>query len=210
MFSLFLPLYPFLVPRVFIFFYFFFSLFFYLLHCVSTSLLAIIRDDDFPRSHFSSFFQSQRIIYTMPRLSIDSYGSMHFLFIFLCTFSSHSERETFFMLETFVYNQYVFYLFNNTNKFCCNIYLSKPILSNRFWLFILQTEARVWEIGQREDRDAEALRYGKALCKFLFMSFLSTRSSFVISFFSRVGSDPNPKALGQQFSFLIAEISRIS
>lgn len=41
------------------------------------------------------------------------------------------------------------------------------------------------------------------------MSFLSTRSSFVIFFFSRVESDPNPKALGQQFSFLTAEISRI-
>ena len=27
------------------------------------------------------------------------------------------------------------------------------------------------ETGQREDRDAEALRYGKALCKFVFMFF---------------------------------------
>lgn len=27
------------------------------------------------------------------------------------------------------------------------------------------------EVGQREDRDAEALRYGKALCKFVFTSF---------------------------------------
>lgn len=41
------------------------------------------------------------------------------------------------------------------------------------------------EVGQREDRDAEALRYGKALCKFLFVSFFSTRSNLVISFFSR-------------------------
>jgi len=63
--------------------------------------------------------------------------------------------------------------------------LANRIPSNCFWFFILQTEARVREVGQREDRDAEALRYGKALCKFLFVSFLSTRSNLVISFFSR-------------------------
>lgn len=38
-------------------------------------------------------------------------------------------------------------------------------------LFTFQTEDRMRETGQREDRDAEALRYGKALCKFVFMSF---------------------------------------
>lgn len=89
-FSLSFPSLPF--SRSSFFFIFFYSVFFFFrffpicsIVCVSTSLLAIIRDDDFSRSHFSSFFQSQRIFYAMPRLSIDSRGS-RFLFIFLCTF----------------------------------------------------------------------------------------------------------------------------
>lgn len=49
-------------------------------------------------------------------------------------------------------------------------------------LFTFQTEDRMREVGQREDRDAEALRYGKALCKFVFTSFylLTTRYTRVI------------------------------
>lgn len=42
-------------------------------------------------------------------------------------------------------------------------------------LFTFQTEDRMREAGQREDRDAEALRYGKALCKFVFTSFYLRR-----------------------------------
>lgn len=42
-------------------------------------------------------------------------------------------------------------------------------------LFTFQTEDRMREAGQREDRDAEALRYGKALCKFVSTSFYLRR-----------------------------------
>lgn len=64
-----------------------------------------------------------------------------------------------------------------------------PIVSDFFFMF--QTEARVREVGEREDRDAEALRYGKALCKFLFVSFLSSiESRYLFRFASRARSKP--------------------
>lgn len=100
-FSLSFPSLPFSRSSFFLFsfiLFFFPSLFFSIcsIVCVSTSLLAIIRDDDFSRSHFSSFFQSQRIFYAMPQLSIDSRGS-RFLFIFLCTLHFYFRSRDFAM-----------------------------------------------------------------------------------------------------------------
>lgn len=96
---------------LFIFFYSLFSLFSICsIVCISTSLLAIIRDDDyFSRSHFSSSFQSRRIFYAMPPLSIDSHGSR---FLFILSYTLHFCFQTRDFAMRFVYNWYIFYPFN--------------------------------------------------------------------------------------------------
>lgn len=189
---------------LFLFLRFFF--FFYLLHCISTSLLAIIRDDDFPRSHFSSFFPIAAN-YLYDAAIIDQFVWIDaFPFYFLMYFFFPFWVRDFFI--RFVYNRYIFYLFNNIINFAtiC-IYLNRfyPIVFGSFF-YRLKLECEKLA-SEKTEMQRHYVMVRHFVSFFLCLSSLRDRVSLFF-YFSRVGSDPNPKALGRRFSFLIAEISR--